>query len=97
MKFIITWIILNLIIVLIDYLLLELFWCGFPVVHNVQTWKEFGYFYPDADLDMLTQVWRDTLDHKDRTEVYKGHAQTLAWRYSPYNPAIQEAWTKLLS
>jgi hypothetical protein len=79
-----------------NYLLLELFWCRFPVVHNVQTWKEFGYFYSGADLDELAQIWRNTLGHADRTEVYKAHAQTLAWRYSPYNPAIQEAWMRLL-
>jgi hypothetical protein len=79
-----------------NYMFLELVWNGYPVVHNVETWKEFGYYYPNADLDSAAGVWRSSLDHKDVTEIYKGHARILAWRYSPYNPAIQSVWAKLL-
>ena len=81
-----------------NYMVLEMLWAGFPVLHNSKSWGDFGYYYPGSDLDaggaMITAAREH---HQDRLEVYKGHAQALAWKHSPYNPDVHVAWEKLLS
>ena len=77
-----------------NYMTLELLWCGFPVLHNSPSWLEFGYGYKDIDDGAaLVEAARG---HAGTAETYKAHAATLAWRYSPYNPAIHAAWGRLL-
>lgn len=81
-----------------NYMTLELLWCGFPVLHNSPSWFEFGYGYKAADLKGGALLAEDArLHHAERIETYRSHAATLAWRYSPYNPAIHEAWNVVLS
>ncbi len=80
-----------------NYMTMELMWCGFPVVHNAMTWSPFGYFYEGNNLRAAAeQMEIAATKHADRAEVYKGHARTLAWRHSPYNPDVHRAWEALL-
>ena len=80
-----------------NYMVLEMLWLGFPVLHNAKSWENYGYYYPGCNLsaggDLLALV---TEKHKESLEVYKAHARALAWRHSPYNPDVQRAWEKLL-
>jgi len=80
-----------------NYMFLELMWCGFPVIHNITTWSEFGYFYPGADLAAAGEALEFSRTHTKRIETYRAHAHTLAWRYSPYNPVVQEAWRGIIT
>jgi hypothetical protein len=80
-----------------NYMTLELLWSGFPVLHNSPSWLDYGYGYQEADLAAgaaLIETVRKT--HADTLETYRAHASMLAWRYSPYNPEIQEAWAKII-
>ena len=80
-----------------NYMTLELLWSGFPVLHNSPSWLDYGYGYKEADLTTgaaLIETVRKT--HADTLETYRAHASMLAWRYSPYNPEIQEAWAKII-
>ena len=79
-----------------NYMFLELIWCGFPVIHNIATWSEFGYYYPGANLDSFGAALEFSRAHNTRTETYRAHAHTLTWRYSPYNPAVHVAWRLIL-
>ena len=80
-----------------NYMTLELLWCGFPVLHNSPSWLEFGYGYRGADLAGAARLVEDARTrHVERLETYKAHATTLAWRYSPYNPAVHKAWHELI-
>jgi hypothetical protein len=80
-----------------NYMTLELLWCGFPVIHNSPSWVDFGYGYSGADLKTAASMVENArTKHGERLETYRGHATALAWRYSPYNPAIQEAWAALI-
>lgn len=80
-----------------NYMSLEHFWCGFPVVHNSPSWKEFGYSYDGNDIDMASkQIQIAYTGHADRLEMYKSHALTLTWRHSPYNPEVHKSWELLL-
>ena len=80
-----------------NYMALEHLWTGFPLVHNCGTWSEFGYSYSGNNIEegaqQLDAAYRG---HSEKVEAYRAHAQTLAWRHSPYNPEVQEAWNRLL-
>jgi len=80
-----------------NYMTLELMWCGFPVAHNSGAWSAFGYTY-DANNVIAAANSLNTAysSHVNNLEVYRGHAATLAWKHSPYNPAVQAAWEELL-
>jgi hypothetical protein len=80
-----------------NYMTLELLYSGFPVLHNSPSWMEFGYGYRGADVDQGAElVEAARTRHADRLETYKAHAALLAWKYSPYNPAIHVAWAKII-
>jgi hypothetical protein len=79
-------------------MLFELFWAGYPVIHNAMSWKPFGYCYPGADLDCIGNLYdaiRTT--HHEKLESYKAHTKALTWKHSPYNPEVQKAWAELLA
>lgn len=80
-----------------NYMTLELLYCGFPVLHNAQSWGEFGYCYAGnsiSDFGAKLNAVRER--HQECLETYKAHAKALAWTHSPYNPEIQKAWIALL-
>jgi hypothetical protein len=80
-----------------NYMTLELLYTGFPVIHNAPSWVEFGYGYDGADLKKGAElVDAARTRHSERAATYKSHAATLAWKYSPYNPAIHAAWGKII-
>ena len=80
-----------------NYMVMEFFWSGYPVLHNASDWKEFGYVYTDSDIyegsEKLEEIRKI---HTSNKELYKSHARALAWRHSPYNPDVQRAWRSML-
>jgi hypothetical protein len=81
-----------------NYMVLELLWSGFPVVHNSRAWGEFGYYYQASDIQEGAFIIEEVrTKHQDRIEAYKSHAKTLAWKHSPYNPDVHRAWKDLLA
>jgi hypothetical protein len=80
-----------------NYMLFELFWAGYPVIHNATSWSNFGYFYPGSDLDAIGTLY-DTIreTHHEKLESYRAHTRALTWKHSPYNPEVQKAWAALL-
>jgi hypothetical protein len=81
-----------------NYMLFELFWAGFPVLHNAcSAWGSFGYCYEGSDLEKMGNLYDKIIEsHKFNIESYKAHARQMAWRHSPYNPDIQKEWASLL-
>jgi len=78
-----------------NYMTLELFSAGFPVVHNAQSWKEYGYSYKGNSIyDIVSKITLSRERHSELLETYKSHARLLAWTHSPYNPELQKAWIK---
>jgi hypothetical protein len=80
-----------------NYMVLEFMWAGYPVLHNCEAWKEFGYYYVDNDTVSGSKALQEAVHyHLDRIETYKSHVKALYWRHSIYNPENQKAWLKLL-
>jgi hypothetical protein len=78
-------------------MILEFLYSGFPVIHNGDTWKEFGYAYDGNNFMKAAELMKEAVNlHQDRFETYRAHGRILAWRHSVYNPLVQEGWKKLL-
>jgi hypothetical protein len=81
-----------------NYMVLELLYAGFPVLHNCAAWNQFGYFYPENDTIAGEKQLKNVIEfHHERFEAYKAHGRTLIWRHSIYNPDVQKAWLELLN
>jgi len=80
-----------------NYMILEFLYAGFPVIHNGDTWKDFGYAYDGNNFVKAAELMKEAVNlHQDRFEAYRAHGRILAWRHSVYNPLVQEGWKKLL-
>jgi len=80
-----------------NYMTLEYLLAGFPIIHNASDWSDAGYFYSGSDISEGAGVLKRALeDHSSSLERYQAQASALHWRHSPYNPAVQEAWLRLL-
>jgi hypothetical protein len=80
-----------------NYMVMEFFWAGFPVLHNSSDWKAYGYYYPQSELtEAVSMIEKVREIHRESLEVYVAHAQALAWRHSPYNPDVQMIWKHLI-
>lgn len=80
-----------------NYMTLELLHNNYPVIHNSETWKEYGYYYKGSDLDDLGKQLELTKHHNTNIEIYKSHAQNLIYTHSPYNPHVQKVWNEIIS
>jgi hypothetical protein len=81
-----------------NYMILEYFWTGYPVLHNASDWKEYGYYYENSDISAGAEiVERIRKGHVENFYAYKSHARSLAWRHSPYNPEVQKEWSRIIT
>ena len=80
-----------------NYMILEYFHAGFPVVHNASHWGDFGYYYKGSNILTGVKVLERVLaSHAGSTYRYKADAEALMWRHCIYNPDVQRAWKELL-
>jgi hypothetical protein len=80
-----------------NYMVLEYFATGYPVMHNASDWSSYGYYYPNSDIGAgATLVETIRKSHAENLGVYKAHARALMWRHSPYNPDVQREWGKII-
>jgi len=80
-----------------NYMVLEYFSAGYPVLHNASDWKDYGYYYENSDISAAAElVEKIRKGHVENFYVYKSHARSLIWRHSPYNPDVHAAWDALL-
>ena len=80
-----------------NYMVLEYFMTGYPVMHNASDWKDYGYYYPNSDIKEGAElVEKIRKGHAENFNVHKAHARALAWRHSPYNPDVQRQWATII-
>ena len=80
-----------------NYIFLEHLMMGFPVIHNFEKFKEFGYYYSgDSIKEGLDQIDKITTTHHMRIEAYKVAANQLHWNFSISNPDNMKGWSELL-
>lgn len=81
-----------------NYMVLEYFYTGYPVLHNAHDWKDYGYFYPDSDINAGAElIDKIRKHHHENIHAYTSHSRSLLWRHSPYNPDVHSEWSAILS
>jgi hypothetical protein len=80
-----------------NYMMLELMYCNYPVLHNSEGWNMFGYNYNINKWDAAIEVLHNALlYHSTNLNIYKTHTSNLMWKHSIHNPEIQNEWRKIL-
>jgi len=80
-----------------NYIFFEHLFMGFPVIHNYEKFKEYGYYYPGNDViagaKLIDTVIRT---HGLKLELYKATNRQLLWNFSIHNPDNIKGWQKIL-
>lgn len=81
-----------------NYMALEFAHAGFPFIHNAPDWRDLGYYYEGNNIDEgLKSLNKAIQAHSTDLEMYRARTEVVRWRHSPYNPQVQEVWSKLLN
>lgn len=84
-----------------NYMFFELISQGFPLIHNVTSWKNYAYYYSTimTEHHESTQatLYKVLREHKDMLPIYKAQYENLLWSHSIYNPDIQTKWAQLVN
>lgn len=80
-----------------NYMTLELMSKNFPILHNAEGWKNYGYYYDTSSwLKALETLDYSMKSHQLNLNNYRTHFETLKWTHSPHNPIIQSQWSDIL-
>ena len=67
-----------------NYLYLETLYLGFPLIHNSELLKEYGYFYKKYDImTAANQIYNAVLNHKENLSEYKKQNNALLASFLP--------------
>ena len=76
----------------LNYIYFECFYLGVPLIHNSLMLKDYGYYYPNFDINKGAEQILNVLHNHNKEEYIKKHKPLLE-KYSIYNPSYI-AWTK---
>lgn len=80
-----------------NYMTLELMHAQFPILHNSEGWKEYGYHYDINQWDQaVKQLHQALVHHSENRAAYRIHAAQLAWKHSIYHPDIRRRWKEIV-
>ena len=65
---------------------LESIYLRYPLIHNVEDMKDFGYYYNIKNIEHASKLLKYALTmHKENEPHYNTEAQKILTKYSPYN------------
>ena len=76
----------------LNYIYLECFYLGVPIIHNSSMIKDFGYYYPDFDINKGVEQIEKVIKNHNKEKYIKKHKEILD-KYSINNP-MAIAWIK---
>jgi hypothetical protein len=81
----------------LNYLYYEVLYGGYPLIHNSEFLKEYGYYYEDFDAESgANALLRAYAEHDGRLEEYKRKNQELFVRLNPRTPETAAVHERLL-
>jgi hypothetical protein len=79
----------------LNYLTNEALYMGVPVVHNSPPYKNFGYYYPDMNVDDgVDQILKVISNHNPAADIERN--EEFLKGFSIYNKDVQNEYTRLL-
>ena len=80
-----------------NYSFLEFVHMGYPVIHNIKRFKEFGYYYEGSNFEAGgDQIARAVREHDANLFSYESQMKQLTWRFSIHNPDNHTRWNEML-
>jgi hypothetical protein len=80
----------------LNYTYLEAAYFGYPLIHNSEFIKDFGYYYEEFNMiDAAEQIKIATSIHADYLENQISNGRELCWNYSVKNPEVIKATSDL--
>ena len=76
----------------LNYVFLECFYLGIPLIHNSKMLKNYGYYYPDYDVSKAAEQIKNVLASHNRKEYIERH-KPLLQKYSVYN-TMYHTWVQ---
>jgi len=76
----------------LNYVFLECFYYGIPLIHNSKMLKDYGYYYPDLDINMAVKQI-EIVFKTHNTNLYIEKHKPLLYKYSIHNTYYHE-WVK---
>jgi len=76
----------------LNYVFLECFYFGIPLIHNSKMLQDYGYYYPDLDISKGVEQMEKVVKTHD-TKLYLEKHKPLLHKYSMENTYYQE-WVK---
>ena len=76
----------------LNYVFLECFYYGVPLVHNSEYLKDYGYYYPNLEIKKSEGIFRKIKNEFNREKYIEDHKEVL-FKYSVNNP-VNQAWVK---
>ena len=76
----------------LNYVFLECFYFGIPLIHNSKMLQEYGYYFPDLDINKGVEQMERVVKTHD-TKLYIEKHKPLLHKYSMENTYYQE-WVK---
>jgi hypothetical protein len=82
----------------LNYLYYEVLYGGYPLIHNSQFLKDYGYYYRDFDAESGADVLLSAFDtHARDLDAYRRRNAPLLRRLDPANPETIEAHEALMA
>lgn len=80
-----------------NYMTLELMYAQFPILHNSEGWKAYGYHYDINQWDQaIGTLYQALTRHAENRAAYRIHAAQLIWKHSIHHPEIRRRWKAIL-
>jgi hypothetical protein len=79
-----------------NYLVLELMYLGYPLLHNSAKWAPYGYSWSVDNWSASLKTLRTALEHHSQNRDYARETEALTWNHSPKNPVNRLGWMSLL-
>ena len=81
----------------LNYLQLEAMYLGIPFIHNSKTFENYGYYYPEMDVDIGAKMLDKAINtHKENYEINRKKDLDKIFDYSPKNKKNINGYIDLL-
>jgi Protein of unknown function (DUF2827) len=80
-----------------NYSFFEWNYMGFPVVHNIRRFKDYGYYYAENDFEAAADRIEEIVKNwRSQQEGVQAQFKQLMWRFSIHNPENIRMWLELI-
>ena len=82
----------------LNYFYFDVCWQGYPLIHNADLCSELGYYYPDNDVAVATELLLSVIEHHDEDVIgYRTKQQNLLRKYTSENHELVSQYDQLLN